>query len=133
MLENGPHIVQATTNDPRVTKVGAMLRKTSVDELPQLWNVILGDMSIVGPRPHALSHDAYYQKLLPSYADRQSVKPGITGWAQVQGLRGETRTVQAMSARVSADVWYINNWSFWLDMRIVVKTLKDLLLERTPQ
>lgn len=130
VLEDGPDVVQATLNDPRVTKLGAFLRRTSLDELPQLWNVVVGDMSIVGPRPHAAAHDCLYEKVIPSYRNRYVVKPGITGWAQVQGLRGETSQVEAMSARVTADLWYIDNWSFWLDLRIVVKTAKELLFAK---
>ena len=130
VLEDGAEVTQATQNDPRITRLGALLRKTSLDELPQLWNVVVGDMSIVGPRPHALAHDSYYEKLIPSYRSRHAVKPGITGWAQVKGLRGETSQVESMSARVTADLWYIDNWSFWLDLRIVVRTAKELLFAK---
>lgn len=131
VLEDGPTVVQVTENDPRVTRFGAFLRKTGIDELPQLWNVLIGDMSIVGPRPHALAHDAYYEALIPSYRARQAVRPGITGWAQVQGFRGETKQVESMAERVSADIWYIDNWSFKLDMRIVVRTAWELLFVRS--
>ena len=122
VMEDGPRVIQAKCDDPRFTRVGAVLRRTSLDELPQLWNVLRGDMSIVGPRPHALAHDVYYAELIAAYRGRQRVKPGITGWAQVQGLRGETSTLQAMSRRVAADLWYIDNRSFSLDFRIMVKT-----------
>jgi Undecaprenyl-phosphate glucose phosphotransferase len=120
--ENGDDVVQASRRDVRVTRVGRMIRRTSIDELPQLFNVLKGDMSIVGPRPHAVAHDDYYDGLIASYALRQHVKPGITGWAQVKGLRGETRDVEQMRARVEHDLWYINNWSIWLDIRIILLT-----------
>ena len=121
VLENGP-IVQATQDDPRVTRVGRWLRRTSVDELPQLWNVLRGEMSVVGPRPHAVKQDTFYDGRIGNYAFRHHVKPGLTGWAQVNGLRGETPEVSMMAARVDHDVWYINNWSFLLDLRILVLT-----------
>ncbi len=106
------------------------MRKTSVDELPQLINVLKGDMSLVGPRPHALAHDNKYDKLIATYAYRQHVKPGLTGWAQVKGYRGETKDVSAMAARVDHDLWYINNWSIWLDLRILVMTAIMLLRDK---
>jgi Undecaprenyl-phosphate glucose phosphotransferase len=121
-LDNGDCIQQATRDDARVTRVGKTLRKTSVDELPQLWNVLRGDMSLVGPRPHALAHDNYYDKIIGKYAYRHHVKPGLTGWAQIHGLRGETPTIDLMEKRVEYDVWYISNWSIWLDIRILVRT-----------
>jgi putative colanic acid biosynthesis UDP-glucose lipid carrier transferase len=121
-LDNGDCIQQATRDDARVTRVGKTLRKTSVDELPQLWNVLRGDMSLVGPRPHALAHDNYYDKIIGNYAYRHHVKPGLTGWAQIHGLRGETPTIDLMEKRVEYDVWYISNWSIWLDIRILVRT-----------
>lgn len=123
VLEDGDVVRQATRNDARVTRVGAVLRRTSIDELPQLWNVIRGDMSVVGPRPHAVAHDSYYDNLIASYAERRRVKPGLTGWAQVSGLRGETKSLEAMANRVSHDLWYINNWSIWLDMKIILRTI----------
>jgi exopolysaccharide biosynthesis polyprenyl glycosylphosphotransferase len=122
VLENGSSIVQARRNDPRVTPLGAVFRRTSIDELPQFWNVLRGDMSIVGPRPHALAHDAYYGSMIEEYARRHNVKPGLTGWAQVNGLRGETRDLQAMAERIRHDIWYIENWSLWLDIKIIIKT-----------
>jgi Undecaprenyl-phosphate glucose phosphotransferase len=122
VLEDGDRIQQATRNDPRVTRLGRWLRKTSIDELPQLFNVLVGDMSLVGPRPHAVAHNDEYQMVVSNYAFRHHVKPGITGWAQVNGLRGETQTVDLMAKRVECDLWYINHWSLWLDLRIIVKT-----------
>jgi undecaprenyl-phosphate galactose phosphotransferase/putative colanic acid biosynthesis UDP-glucose lipid carrier transferase len=127
VLEDGPEIAQTTRNDRRVTRAGLWLRKTSVDELPQLWNVVRGDMSIVGPRPHAVAHDVYYDDLIENYAFRQHVKPGLTGWAQVNGFRGETPRVEDMKARVDHDLWYINNWSLRLDLRIILLTCTRLL------
>jgi undecaprenyl-phosphate galactose phosphotransferase/putative colanic acid biosynthesis UDP-glucose lipid carrier transferase len=124
VVEDGPEIKQATRDDARVTPVGRWLRKTSIDELPQLWNVLVGHMSIVGPRPHAAAHNRTYEKQIASYAYRQHVKPGLTGWAQVHGLRGETRTIDQMRRRVEFDLHYINRWSFWLDIRIIWMTLK---------
>lgn len=123
VLEDGPKIVQASRNDPRVTSIGKWLRKTSIDELPQLFNVLKGDMSLVGPRPHAAAHNTEYEQIIGNYAFRHHVKPGITGWAQVNGYRGETRALEMMQKRVEYDLWYINNWSLWLDLRIIVGTL----------
>jgi undecaprenyl-phosphate galactose phosphotransferase/putative colanic acid biosynthesis UDP-glucose lipid carrier transferase len=123
VLEEGNAVRQATRNDARVTRLGRWLRRTSIDELPQLLNVIAGDMSLIGPRPHATVHNCEYEKLISNYAYRHHMKPGISGWAQVNGLRGETQTVDLMSQRVNLDLWYINNWSFWLDIRILVKTI----------
>lgn len=123
VLEDGPTIVQAQKNDPRVTPIGKWLRKTSIDELPQLLNVLKGDMSLVGPRPHAAAHNTEYEQIIGNYAFRHHVKPGITGWAQVNGYRGETRTLELMQKRVDYDLWYINNWSVWLDVRIVMGTI----------
>jgi putative colanic acid biosynthesis UDP-glucose lipid carrier transferase len=114
---------QATKNDARVTEVGALLRKLSIDELPQLWNVLKGDMSIVGPRPHALAHDEYYGALIPTYAARFRAKPGLTGYAQVNGFRGEIRDTRCMSDRVAADNSYIEEWSPALDLAILVRTV----------
>ncbi|WP_407158803.1 undecaprenyl-phosphate glucose phosphotransferase [Bradyrhizobium sp. STM 3557] len=128
--EDGPQIVQATRHDSRVTNVGRMLRAASIDELPQLINVIKGDMSLVGPRPHALAHDSYFETILSGYAVRHHVKPGITGWAQCNGARGETPTVQHIARRVELDLWYINNWSFWLDLFILLKTAFEVLRKR---
>lgn len=122
VADNGPQIVQASRNDKRVTRVGRLLRRTSIDELPQLWNVFAGEMSIVGPRPHAVAHDDYYLRLIDDYAFRHHAKPGLTGWAQVKGLRGETPQVEDMRARVEKDIWYIDHWSIWLDVVIILRT-----------
>ena len=119
--------MQARKNDTRVTRVGRILRATSIDELPQLVNVLRGHMSLVGPRPHAIAHDDGYTKLIAKYAFRQHVKPGLTGWAQVNGYRGETARLELMERRVDCDLWYIKNWSFWLDLRILVLTGFELV------
>lgn len=128
--ENGDVIRQATRNDPRVTRIGKLLRAASIDELPQLLNVLQGKMSLVGPRPHALAHDNYFENLLQDYAFRHHVKPGMTGWAQVNGLRGATPSVDLIARRVKMDLWYINNWSLWLDIQILIKTLFEVLRKR---
>jgi Undecaprenyl-phosphate glucose phosphotransferase len=118
----GAVVAQATKHDQRVTRLGRFLRASSLDELPQLINVLQGRMSLVGPRPHAVQHNEAYRELIPSYMLRHKVKPGITGWAQIKGLRGETDTLDKMAARVKADLHYIENWSVWLDVRILVVT-----------
>jgi Undecaprenyl-phosphate glucose phosphotransferase len=123
VLEDGNVIRQATRTDPRVTRLGRWLRRTNIDELPQLFNVLNGDMSLIGPRPHAVAHNNEYDKLIANYALRNHVKPGITGWAQVNGHRGETSTTALMEQRVACDLWYINHWSMWLDIRILFRTL----------
>jgi Undecaprenyl-phosphate glucose phosphotransferase len=122
MIEDHCGVAQAKKDDPRVTRVGRIIRRTSIDELPQLLNIITGEMSFVGPRPHAIAHNHHYQKLIEFYAARNVVKPGLTGWAQVNGLRGETADDALMAARVSCDQWYIRNWSFWLDVKILLMT-----------
>ncbi|SAL33962.1 sugar transferase [Caballeronia sordidicola] len=114
---------QATRGDPRITRVGAFLRRTSLDELPQFFNVLRGDMSVVGPRPHALEHDDLYQKVVSGYIHRYRIKPGITGWAQVNGFRGETDRIEKMEGRVAHDLYYLGNWSFGLDMKIIAATV----------
>ena len=131
VLEDGPEVKQASRNDPRITAVGSWLRRTSIDELPQLVNVLIGEMSIVGPRPHALAHDRFYADAISAYEFRQHVKPGITGWAQISGLRGETPTVAAMEKRIDADLWYARNWSLWLDVKIMLKTLLCVVRHRS--
>lgn len=115
-------IKQAERNDPRVTRVGAFLRRTSLDELPQLLNVLAGDMSLVGPRPHAIQHDAEYSRRIADYFARHKIKPGMTGLAQVRGYRGETRDIDLMIQRVESDIEYINHWSLWLDLTILLRT-----------
>jgi len=122
VTEDGPTIKQATKDDDRITKVGRFLRRTSLDELPQLINVVRGEMSLVGPRPHAIAHNEYYSDLLDRYANRHKMKPGITGWAQVNGYRGETDTPEKMRARVEHDLHYIENWSLLLDLKILILT-----------
>jgi Undecaprenyl-phosphate glucose phosphotransferase len=126
-LDDGSVIVQATKNDNRVTHLGRLLRKLSIDEVPQLLNVLRGDMSLVGPRPHALAHDNEYDQLIATYAIRHKMKPGITGWAQVNGFRGETPEIGMMKRRVESDLWYIEYWSLWLDIRILLVTVVRVL------
>ena len=116
-------VTQARRNDPRITRVGAFLRRTSLDELPQFINVLKGEMSVVGPRPHALEHDDIYKNLVRGYMQRYRIKPGITGWAQVNGFRGETDRVEKMRDRVRFDLHYMQNWSFMLDLKIVAMTM----------
>jgi len=130
VMEDGPEIPQARKHDPRITKVGRLLRQSSIDELPQLFNVLKGDMSLVGPRPHAIAHDDQYGAAISSYAFRHHVKPGITGWAQVNGQRGETRQTSDMEKRVELDLWYVNNWSLFLDFRILWRTCFELARHR---
>ncbi|MGB9187099.1 MAG: undecaprenyl-phosphate glucose phosphotransferase [Methylovirgula sp.] len=127
VLEDSEKVTQAGREDPRVTRIGQILRRASIDELPQLFNVLKGDMSLVGPRPHALAHDDQYQSLVENYCFRHHVKPGITGWAQVNGLRGETGRLEQMQQRVEFDLWYINNWSLLLDIRILLRTAGAVL------
>lgn len=121
--EDGSRIEQAHKNDPRITKIGAFLRSTSLDELPQFINVLQGSMSIVGPRPHAVAHNELYRKLIRGYMLRHKVKPGITGWAQVNGLRGETEVLQKMQKRIELDLYYLQNWSIWFDLWIIMRTV----------
>jgi putative colanic acid biosynthesis UDP-glucose lipid carrier transferase len=126
--DNGP-IAQATKDDPRVTKIGAFLRRTSLDELPQFLNVLAGSMSVIGPRPHAADHNEYYRRLVRHYMVRHKVRPGISGWAQINGFRGETDTLDKMERRVEYDLWYIRNWSVLLDLKIGLTTLWRLWRE----
>jgi putative colanic acid biosysnthesis UDP-glucose lipid carrier transferase len=121
--DNGLIVKQAVKNDARITPIGNFLRKTSLDELPQFINVIQGRMSIVGPRPHAIAHNIEYAKPIPEYNQRSLVKPGITGLAQINGYRGETNTLEKMQKRVDMDLHYINNWSLWLDIKIIFTTI----------
>lgn len=122
-LEDGAVIRQTCRNDARVTRVGRTLRKLSLDELPQLLNVLRGEMSLVGPRPHALAHDTEYRQAIAHYAARHNVKPGITGWAQVNGWRGPTPQLDLMVRRVEHDLWYVDHWSIWFDIRIMLLTI----------
>ncbi len=130
VLEDGPAITQACRDDLRATRVGKFLRRSSIDELPQLLNVLKGEMSLVGPRPHAVAHDKEYKVLIADYGFRHHVKPGITGWAQVNGSRGETQSLQKMTERVKLDLWYIDNWSLGFDIKILVRTCFEVLRDR---
>lgn len=124
VVENSSEFIkQAQRNDSRVTRIGQILRRTNIDELPQLLNVLRGEMSIVGPRPHATAHDKHFEKLIPCYSRRQRIKPGISGWAQVNGFRGETDTIEKMQRRLEYDLHYIDNWSLWFDIKIIWLTL----------
>jgi putative colanic acid biosynthesis UDP-glucose lipid carrier transferase len=123
VMEDGGVVTQATKNDPRVTPLGAFLRRTSLDELPQFVNVLQGNMSVVGPRPHAVAHNEYYRKEVSGYMLRHKVKPGITGLAQIRGFRGETETMEKMEGRIRFDLEYISSWTLWLDMRIIFLTI----------
>lgn len=128
MLNSSADNKQAKKGDRRVTRFGAFMRKTSIDELPQFFNVFFGDMSVVGPRPHMVNHTKQYSELINNYLVRQYAKPGITGWAQVNGYRGETRELIDMENRVEYDIWYIENWSLLLDIKIVIKTVKNIFV-----
>jgi putative colanic acid biosynthesis UDP-glucose lipid carrier transferase len=130
VTEDGPDIPQAQKNDKRITPLGAFLRKTSLDELPQFINVLQGKMSVVGPRPHAVAHNEQYRKLIDGYMVRHKVKPGITGWAQVNGYRGETEVLDKMKKRIDYDLDYLRNWTLRLDLYIVLKTLQVLVKDR---
>jgi putative colanic acid biosynthesis UDP-glucose lipid carrier transferase len=126
-LNQQSHSLQATLNDRRITRLGKFLRKTSLDEFPQFFNVLLGSMSIVGPRPHMLQHTEIYSQKVDQFMLRHFIKPGITGWAQVNGCRGETETIAAMEQRVFHDLWYLENWSLWLDLKIIFSTLLQVI------
>jgi putative colanic acid biosysnthesis UDP-glucose lipid carrier transferase len=128
--DDGPVVVQATRNDSRITPLGAFIRRTSLDELPQFINVLQGRMSIVGPRPHAVAHNEQYRKVVKAYMARHKVKPGITGWAQVNGLRGETDTLDKMAARIEFDLEYLRNWTLGLDLLIIARTVKLVFFDR---
>jgi len=129
-MDNGPDVKQATKDDPRITPFGAFIRRTSLDELPQFINVLQGRMSIVGPRPHAVAHNEQYRQIIKAYMVRHKVKPGITGWAQINGHRGETDTVEKMKARVEYDLEYLRNWSLGLDLQIIVRTIRLMISDR---
>jgi putative colanic acid biosynthesis UDP-glucose lipid carrier transferase len=128
--DDGSVVKQATRDDPRITRFGAFLRRSSLDELPQFFNVLQGSMSIVGPRPHAVAHNEEYRRLIKAYMVRHKVKPGITGWAQVNGHRGETDTLDKMQARVEYDLAYLRNWSLGLDLQIIARTVKLVFFDR---
>jgi putative colanic acid biosynthesis UDP-glucose lipid carrier transferase len=130
VTEDGPDIPQAQKNDKRITPLGAFLRKSSLDELPQFINVLQGKMSVVGPRPHAVAHNEQYRKLIDGYMVRHKVKPGITGWAQVNGYRGETEVLDKMKKRIDYDLDYLRNWTLRLDLFIVLKTVQVLVKDR---
>ena len=128
--EDGETIAQVREKDPRVTKLGAFLRRYSLDELPQIFNVLKGDMSLVGPRPHALAHNHQYALTIENYSGRHKVKPGMTGWAQVNGYRGETSEKEMMAERVRFDLEYIDNWSLWFDVKIMALTFAAVLFPK---
>jgi putative colanic acid biosynthesis UDP-glucose lipid carrier transferase len=130
VMEDGKEVSQATQNDPRITQFGGFLRKTSLDELPQFINVLQGNMSIVGPRPHAVSHNELYRNLIKGYMIRHKVKPGITGLAQIKGFRGETDTAEKMQARINYDLDYLRNWSLFLDLMIIIKTIGVVIKDK---
>lgn len=130
VMEDGAEVIQARQKDPRLTRIGAFLRRYSLDELPQLFNVVAGDMSLVGPRPHAQAHDRYYDSLIPAYGQRFAVKPGMTGWAQIHGHRGPTPTVAVMAQRIEHDVVYARRADFWLDLEILLRTPLAILFPR---
>ena len=127
VMEDGKNFQQARRGDARITRVGRIIRERSIDELPQLLNVLRGEMSIVGPRPHAVAHDDQYEELILRYAMRRFLKPGLTGWAQVNGSRGETPTLESMMTRLHYDLWYIDNWSLWLEITIIFRTFVSVL------
>jgi putative colanic acid biosynthesis UDP-glucose lipid carrier transferase len=129
-LEDGPTVHQAAQSDSRVTRLGKWLRRTSIDELPQLLNILDGSMSLIGPRPHALAHDDHFDKVVSNYAFRHHVKPGLTGWAQVHGYRGATPNVADIQRRVEYDLWYIDNWSLRLDCLIIIRTFLEIIRSR---
>jgi putative colanic acid biosynthesis UDP-glucose lipid carrier transferase len=128
--DDGPVVAQATRQDVRITPLGAFLRRSSLDELPQIFNVLEGKMSFVGPRPHAVAHNEEYRKSISGYMIRHKVRPGITAWAQVNGLRGETATVDKMHNRIQYDLDYLKNWSLWLDFKIIARTVLIVAYDR---
>jgi putative colanic acid biosysnthesis UDP-glucose lipid carrier transferase len=131
VVEDGPVVTQARRNDQRVTPLGALMRRTSMDELPQFVNVLQGRMSIVGPRPHAVAHNEFYRSQIKSYMVRHKVRPGITGWAQVNGYRGETDSLEKMEGRIRYDLDYLRNWSLRLDLYIIARTVRLVISDRS--
>ena len=129
-MEDGASLAQAQRLDNRVTGLGRLLRTTSIDELPQLLNVLDGSMSLVGPRPHAIAHETHFEKAASNYVFRRRVKPGLTGWAQVNGCRGPTPDISVIERRVEHDLWYADNWSLWLDLVILLRTPFEVLRAR---
>jgi putative colanic acid biosynthesis UDP-glucose lipid carrier transferase len=127
-VNNDADKLQATEDDPRKFPFGNYMRRMSIDELPQFWNVLKGEMSVVGPRPHMLAHTEAYSRLIDKFMVRHFLKPGITGWAQVTGFRGETKEKEQMEGRVKRDIWYMENWSIWLDIRIIWLTAKSFFI-----
>jgi exopolysaccharide biosynthesis polyprenyl glycosylphosphotransferase len=130
VLEDGTDVVQALKGDPRITRVGRFLRSSSLDELPQLFNVLSGEMSLVGPRPHALAHDEFYAARIANYRVRHQVKPGMTGWAQVHGARGATTELSDMQRRIDLDAWYVAHESIWVDLLVLACTPVEVLRRR---
>jgi putative colanic acid biosynthesis UDP-glucose lipid carrier transferase len=130
VCEDSERISQAVRCDARVTPIGRLLRRRSLDELPQIFNVLAGQMSFVGPRPHAVAHNEQYRRLISGYMIRHKIRPGITGWAQINGHRGETDTLEKMRGRVECDLEYLKNWSVWLDLKIVSKTALMVFSDR---
>jgi lipopolysaccharide/colanic/teichoic acid biosynthesis glycosyltransferase len=130
VLEEGKAFRQATRNDPRVTRVGRFLRRTNLDEIPQLFNVLFGEMSVVGPRPHPVALNEAFSDRIKWFNRRHNIRPGITGWAQINGYRGETDTIEKMAGRVEHDLWYLDNWSFFLDFKIMLLTVFSPLAYR---
>jgi putative colanic acid biosynthesis UDP-glucose lipid carrier transferase len=126
-INNDANVMQATKNDNRVTKIGKILRKTSLDEFPQFINVFIGEMSLVGPRPHMVKHTDDYSQIVDQYMIRHFLKPGITGWAQINGLRGEITEPRQIKLRVKNDLWYLENWNIWLDIKILFLTIYTIL------
>ena len=129
-VETQGTVTQARRGDPRVTRFGKFLRKSSLDEFPQFINVLQGKMSIVGPRPHAIEHNEQFKESVEQYMLRHKVKPGITGWAQINGYRGETNTLEKMQKRVELDLFYIENWSIWFDLRIIARTFFTVFFDK---
>ena len=125
-LDSEGNFQQAVRNDPRITKLGSLLRKTNMDELPQFWNVLIGDMSVVGPRPHPTPLNIESMQNIENYMLRHIVTPGITGWAQVNGFRGETKTPGSMQRRINFDLYYIHRWTFWMDCQIILQTIINI-------